>query len=100
MGSNRPVARALVGRNDDPDIGPGIAAPRKDGHARELARVGRVGVSVQAGYRRPALRIDPILVVAGLLGVALAAWIVTIERMEGMDGGPGTDLGGLGWYVG
>jgi predicted metal-binding membrane protein len=25
---------------------------------------------------------------------------VTIQRMRGMDTGPGTDLGGLGWYVG
>lgn len=31
---------------------------------------------------------------------ALAAWIVSVERMRGMDAGPGTDLGGLGWYVG
>jgi predicted metal-binding membrane protein len=35
-----------------------------------------------------------------LLGCALVAWIVTIERMEGMDAGPGTHLGGFGWYVG
>jgi predicted metal-binding membrane protein len=35
-----------------------------------------------------------------LLAAALVAWLVTIERMRGMDAGPGTDLGGLGWYVG
>jgi predicted metal-binding membrane protein len=35
-----------------------------------------------------------------LVAVALAAWAVTIERMRGMDAGPGTDLGGLGWYLG
>jgi predicted metal-binding membrane protein len=35
-----------------------------------------------------------------LLAVALAAWLVTIDRMRGMDEGPGTDLGGLGWYLG
>src|SRR5262245_56971603 len=34
-----------------------------------------------------------ILLVAG----AAAAWAVTVERMRGMDAGPGTDLGGLGW---
>jgi predicted metal-binding membrane protein len=28
------------------------------------------------------------------------AWIVTVARMRGMDDGPGTDLGGLGWYLG
>ncbi len=37
---------------------------------------------------------------ATLLGVALAAWIVTVARMRGMDMGPGTDLGGFGWYIG
>jgi predicted metal-binding membrane protein len=37
---------------------------------------------------------------ASLFGVALVAWIVTVQRMRGMDGGPGTDLGTLGWYLG
>jgi predicted metal-binding membrane protein len=40
------------------------------------------------------------LVVAGLLGVTLVAWILTVQRMEGMDAGPGTDLGTLGWFLG
>jgi predicted metal-binding membrane protein len=35
-----------------------------------------------------------------LFGAAAIAWAVTVERMSGMDGGPGTDLGGLGWYLG
>jgi predicted metal-binding membrane protein len=35
-----------------------------------------------------------------LLGTALVAWIVTVERMSGMDAGPGTDLGAPGWYLG
>ena len=35
-----------------------------------------------------------------LVGAALATWIVVVGRMRGMDAGPGTDLGGLGWYVG
>jgi predicted metal-binding membrane protein len=35
-----------------------------------------------------------------LVGAALATWIVTVQRMRGMDAGPGTDLGALGWYVG
>src|SRR4029078_4476794 len=37
---------------------------------------------------------------AALLGASLLAWIVTVQRMRGMDAGPGTDLGGLGWYGG
>jgi predicted metal-binding membrane protein len=35
-----------------------------------------------------------------LLGAAAIAWAVTFERMRGMDAGPGTDLGGLGWFLG
>jgi predicted metal-binding membrane protein len=34
------------------------------------------------------------------LGAAAIAWALTVERMRGMDSGPGTDLGGLGWYLG
>ena len=40
--------------------------------------------------RTPAL----VLVAAGV------AWLVAYERMRGMDEGPGTPLGGLGWFVG
>jgi hypothetical protein len=35
-----------------------------------------------------------------LFAGAAAAWVVTVDRMRGMDAGPGTDLGGLGWYLG
>ena len=38
--------------------------------------------------------------VASLLVAALVAWIVSVQRMRGMDAGPGTDLGALGWFVG
>src|SRR2546430_10579276 len=34
-----------------------------------------------------------IVLVAG----AVVAWAVTVDRMRGMDAGPGTDLGGPGW---
>ena len=37
---------------------------------------------------------------ASLLGVTLVAWIVTVQRMRGMDAGPGTDLGAFGWFIG
>jgi predicted metal-binding membrane protein len=36
---------------------------------------------------------------AGLLALSVLAWFVTRERMLGMDAGPGTDPGGLGFYV-
>jgi predicted metal-binding membrane protein len=52
-----------------------------------------------AAARRP-LRLSPVLTVAALLAVALVTWAVTIERMRGMDQGPGTDLGALGWFIG
>ncbi|MFL5922224.1 MAG: DUF2182 domain-containing protein [Gaiellaceae bacterium] len=35
-----------------------------------------------------------------LVGAALVAWVVAVQRMRGMDAGPGTDLGGLGWFLG
>jgi predicted metal-binding membrane protein len=35
-----------------------------------------------------------------VLAAALVAWIVTVNRMRGMDAGPGTDLGGFGWFLG
>jgi predicted metal-binding membrane protein len=35
----------------------------------------------------------------GLLLLAAVAWAMTGDRMAGMDAGPGTDLGGLGFWV-
>jgi hypothetical protein len=35
-----------------------------------------------------------------LLAVAAVAWWSTADRMAGMDAGPGTDLGALGWFLG
>jgi predicted metal-binding membrane protein len=50
--------------------------------------------------RPPAL---PEILRFGLLGLlvllALIGWAVTDERMHGMDAGPGTDLGTLGFYL-
>ena len=36
---------------------------------------------------------------AALLAIAVAAWIATAARMAGMDAGPGTDPGSLGFYL-
>jgi predicted metal-binding membrane protein len=38
-------------------------------------------------------------VLASLLGLTVVAWLLTRERMLGMDAGPGTDPGALGFYV-
>jgi predicted metal-binding membrane protein len=35
-----------------------------------------------------------------LLALAALAWSSTADRMSGMDAGPGTDLGALGWFLG
>jgi predicted metal-binding membrane protein len=34
-----------------------------------------------------------------LIGVAAVCWAITVRRMQGMDMGPGTDLGALGWFA-
>jgi predicted metal-binding membrane protein len=38
-------------------------------------------------------------IVLVLVAIALVAWLVTGNRMEGMDDGPGTDLGSVGFFV-
>ncbi len=46
----------------------------------------------------------PSLLQIGLIGLLIAAaavaWVVTDDRMGGMDAGPGTDLGGAAWFTG
>lgn len=44
--------------------------------------------------------VNRIVLAVLIVGTALGAWIVAVARMEGMDAGPGTDLGGLGWFLG
>jgi predicted metal-binding membrane protein len=50
--------------------------------------------------RAPFLRRHSLATGSAVLAVALVTWIVAVQRMRGMDAGPGTDLGSLGWYVG
>jgi predicted metal-binding membrane protein len=38
--------------------------------------------------------------IAVLFALAAAAWWSTADRMSGMDAGPGTELGALGWFLG
>jgi predicted metal-binding membrane protein len=45
-----------------------------------------------------ARRVDALQI--GLIALAVLAWALTSETMAGMDGGPGTDLGSLSFYVG
>lgn len=55
-----------------------------------------------AAIRRPAPL--PALLQSGLVALLLvlaaAAWLLADDRMAGMDAGPGTDVGGLGWFLG
>jgi predicted metal-binding membrane protein len=52
--------------------------------------------------RRGPARPGPVEVAsaASVVLLAGAAWMLTGDRMAGMDAGPGTDLGGLGWFAG
>jgi len=40
-----------------------------------------------------------VALVAFLVLVAALAWVLTGDRMDGMDTGPGTDLGTPGWFI-
>jgi len=55
---------------------------------------------VELGSRPPFLRRHVAATSAVVLAAALVTWLVTVQRMRGMDAGPGRDLGSLGWYVG
>ena len=57
-------------------------------------------MSSQRALPRPAFRVTPVSLAMLVLGAALVTWIVTVDRMRGMDAGPGTDLGGLAWFTG
>lgn len=50
--------------------------------------------------RGPILEGWHLALIGALLGLAALGWIVTDQRMQGMDAGPGTDPGSLGFYVG
>jgi predicted metal-binding membrane protein len=57
--------------------------------------------SASAAQRRaePLSTTVQIGLVAGLLAIAAGCWVLTGDRMDGMDAGPGTALGGLGWFM-
>jgi predicted metal-binding membrane protein len=58
--------------------------------------------SEASGLLRPANppRAAQLGLIGLLVALAILAWTITGDRMRGMDAGPGTDLGGLGWFVG
>jgi predicted metal-binding membrane protein len=65
------------------------AAPR-GGAASERAELGQAFAAVRG-------RLALVLALFALAGLA---WFSTADRMAGMDAGPGSDLGALGWFLG
>jgi predicted metal-binding membrane protein len=54
-------------------------------------------MAVTAGPRK--LSRSNLALVGALVALAALAWVLTVRRMSGMDAGPGTDPGTLGFYV-
>ena len=71
----------------------------RDGLGEPRAAAGGAPLRALASAVRPRALPGPGVTAAILLAAALATWIITVARMRGMDGGPGTDLGGLAWFV-
>jgi predicted metal-binding membrane protein len=59
--------------------------------------VSRIESSSAVKVRR---RLPGAALAAALLGAALACWMVAAQRMNGMDMGPGTDLGSFSFFLG
>jgi hypothetical protein len=70
--------------------------------------MGGVAATTGGGVRSAHAELKQAFVAAGarlglvalLLALAGAAWWSTADRMAGMDAGPWTDLGALGWFLG
>ncbi len=69
-------------------VGLTVAAPRAERTDRS---------ELVAALRAARARLGLVVALFALAGLA---WWSTAERMAGMNGGPGTDLGALGWFVG
>jgi predicted metal-binding membrane protein len=50
--------------------------------------------------RAPSSAARPGRIAGAVVLAGLVAWLVTADRMAGMDAGPGTDLGGFAWFAG
>ena len=78
------------------------------GIAAMTIRRGEVGARLPAEHMESARLPRPatlpgavqIGLIFGLLLLAALSWALTDDRMRGMDAGPGTELGGLGWFLG
>jgi predicted metal-binding membrane protein len=69
--------------------------------AATSATGGMSGVGVSRATHAPLMAMRTELgIVAALLAAAGLAWWSTADRMAGMDAGPGTALGSVGWFTG
>src|ERR1700759_2282141 len=69
---------------------------------REVIRAGALEATGERDGLLPALTAvrARLGLVAGLLVLGGGAWWSAVDRMQGMDAGPGTALGALGWFLG
>jgi predicted metal-binding membrane protein len=65
------------------------------GHAADAP--GAAGTGLAPAFAAARARVA---LIARLFVLSGVAWWSTAERMRGMDEGPGTDLGALGWFLG
>jgi predicted metal-binding membrane protein len=57
-------------------------------------------LSSAAIRRAPPSALAQVALIGLLIALAAVAWVITSDRMSGMDAGPGTDLGTLGFFLG
>ena len=70
------------------------------GELTEGSPASRAGSAVDSDKRFPPLpQLASIGLIVLLLGLAIAGWAVVDVRMAGMDAGPGTDPGAIGFYL-
>jgi predicted metal-binding membrane protein len=62
-----------------------------------VENAGSAGAGLAPAYAAARARLGLVVL---LFGLAAVGWWWTADRMEGMDGGPGTGLGTLGWFLG
>jgi len=68
-------------------------------HGRDLGLAVGSGSDAGLGPAYGAVR-TRLGLVAALFAIAAVGWVWTASQMRGMDAGPWTSLGGLGWFVG
>lgn len=81
-------------------MSPGARNMSNSSSAVEAVMSATGGVSGVARYSPLTAMRTELGIVAALLAAAGLAWWSTADRMAGMDAGPGTALGSVGWFTG